>query len=87
MIDVCVREHHGVNGRGMNGECGPVPLAQLLESLKLSAVDEEPLIVSLEEVLGTGDGACGTEKRQRGHQHTVLVLESRSFRDTTDNPR
>ena len=51
---------------------GPVALAQLLETLKQPAIDQDPTASQVEQVLRPGDGAGGTQKRQRRHRMTIL---------------
>ena len=62
MVEMRVRQHDGIDARRAHRQRLPVPLAQLLESLKQTAVDEHPLAAGLEQVLGAGDGAGGAQE-------------------------
>jgi len=59
MIEVGVSQDDGVDGCRGDGEGVPVPQAQFLEALKQTAVDENPVPVHLEQMLGPGHGADG----------------------------
>ena len=83
MIDVRVREHDGVQRRGMNRERSPVSPPQLLESLELPAIDQDALAIHLEQIFRAGHRARSTEKRQRCHRHTLLECKP----GTLDQPR
>ena len=67
VIDVRVREKHGVERCGMHWKRAPVPPPQRLESLEQAAVDQHSFPIGLEKVFGTGHRSRGAEKRQRGH--------------------
>lgn len=56
----------------MDWKGGPVSSPQLLQSLKLTAIDQNPLAISLEKVLRAGNSPRGPEKRQRRHRNTLL---------------
>ena len=49
----------------------PVALAQLLQALKQSAVDEDAVAVDLEQMFRSGDGARRAEKRQRHAKYST----------------
>ena len=64
MVEVRVGEDDGVDRGGVDRQRLPVALAQLLETLKQPAVDEDAMAVHLEQVLRAGHGAGGAEERQ-----------------------
>src|SRR5690606_19490493 len=69
MIEVRVRQHHGVEGRGTERPGLPVALAQGLAALELSAIDEHLTACRRrQEVLGTGHRLCGAEKGEVGQR-------------------
>ena len=64
VIDVRVREDDGVDGLGRDRQRRPVAKAKFLQPLEQSAVEQDPLAVNFEEVLGAGHGARGSEEGQ-----------------------
>src|SRR5687767_11631906 len=68
MVDVRVGEHHSVQGCRVHGQRTPVAAPQLFESLKLSTINEKPVVIDLEQVLGAGHRPCRTKKREPSHQ-------------------
>jgi len=48
---------------GSTGNGFPVPLAQRLQTLKQSAIDQQPSTVEFQHVLGTGDRPCSAQTR------------------------
>ena len=78
MIEVRVREHHGVDAFRVDRKRRPVPQAQLFQPLKQPAIDEHAVIAKVEQMLRPGDGPCGAEKRQSGHSMTILEVMRRS---------
>ena len=67
VIDVRVRQDDGVDRLGRDRQRRPVALPQLLQALEQSAVEQDALAIDLEQMLGAGHRAGGSEKRQRGH--------------------
>ena len=68
MIEVRMRQDHRMNRRGFNREWAPVALAQGLQPLKETAVNENPLIAGIEQVLRSGHGTGRAEKGQCRHR-------------------
>src|SRR3954452_9727946 len=52
VIDVRVGEDDGVDGVGRDRQRAPIALAQLLETLEQTAIDEDALAVNVDEMLG-----------------------------------
>ena len=67
VVQVGVREHDGIEAAWRDGKLVPVSEAKLFQPLKQPAVEQNPSSIVLEEVFGTGDGACCTKERQFGH--------------------
>ena len=72
VVEVRMREDHGVDPGRIDRQRGPVAQAQLFEPLEEPAVDEHAVIAQVEQVLGAGDGARGAEKCQGCHGMTIL---------------
>jgi hypothetical protein len=64
VIDMRVREDDGVDRLGGDRQRRPVAQAKLLQSLEQSAVEQDPLAVYFEEVLGARDSARSSEEGQ-----------------------
>jgi len=64
MVDMGVREQHGVEPGGISWQALPVTLAQLRLTLKESAIDEEFPVRGFKQKPGACHGACGAQKRQ-----------------------
>ena len=64
VIEMRVRQHHRVDRRGRIGSARPVAQPQLLQPLKQPAIDQDPTAAQIEQMLGAGDRAGGSEKRQ-----------------------
>ena len=62
MIKVGVGEDHSVNAGGLDRQRIPILLAELLQTLKETAVDEDTVAVGLQQMLGTGDAASADRK-------------------------
>ena len=75
VIEVRVREDNGIDPRRIDGKRPPVAIAQLLEPLEQAAVDQDAAIAEVEQMLGTGDGASGSEERQRWRHGSALYSE------------
>ena len=67
VVHVRVGQDHGVDGGRVDGQRVPVAPPQLLEPLEQPAVDEHAPVAGLDQVLGAGDGAGGTEEGQLRH--------------------
>jgi hypothetical protein len=68
-----VREDHRIDGVCGNRQRLPIPLAQLLQTLKQTAVDEYPVASCVEEMLGASDGAGGAQECQRRHRQRLYL--------------
>lgn len=66
VVCVGVGEDHHLDGGRVDGELGPVELAQRLLALEHAGVDDDAPAAGLEQVLGSGDGARGTQELE-GH--------------------
>src|SRR5260221_14779783 len=64
VVEMGVREDDGIDTRGVDGKCGPVAESEILQSLKQAAVHKNPMVAKIEQVLGSGHRAGGTEERQ-----------------------
>ena len=71
MVKMRVGQHDRRDRRRVDGQRLPVALAQLFQSLEQTAVDEDPVSVDLQQVLGAGDGSGRAEERQRRHFFTL----------------
>ena len=60
----------------MDGKRSPVAAAELLEPLKLTAINEHALSIDLQQVFGSGHGPSGAEERQSSHKETTSLLLS-----------
>jgi hypothetical protein len=67
VIEVRMCQHHRVNGCGVDWRIGPVPLAQRLQALEQTAVDDQPRPLNIQQVLGAGHGLCCAEKGESRH--------------------
>jgi hypothetical protein len=80
VIEVRMCQHHGVNGCGVDWRIGPVPLAQRLQALKQTAVDEQRRPFDLQQVLGPGNGLRCAEKGESRHAVTIVDANGRDSR-------
>jgi hypothetical protein len=71
VIEMRVRQDHRMNGRWRHLELRPVPLAERLQTLEESAIDENARAFVLEEVLRPGDRSGRTQKRETQHLVTI----------------
>jgi hypothetical protein len=62
VVEVCVRQDHGVELGRIEGEVFPVHRAQVLVALEQSAVDEQPLLFMSHLGFRSGDGAGGAKE-------------------------
>jgi hypothetical protein len=67
VVQMRVREHDCVEAFGRYRKLVPISETQLFEPLEQPAVEQDPLAVVFEEVLGPCDGACGTKKCEFRH--------------------
>src|SRR5574338_742556 len=65
VIEVGVRENDRVDLIRRDRELGPVALAQQLEALEQTAIDENPMAACVDQMLRSGDGARGAEELER----------------------
>jgi hypothetical protein len=64
MIQMRVRERDGVNVRRPDGQRVPVAFAKFLQALEKAAVNEQLPAADVEQMLGTCDRTCRSEKSQ-----------------------
>ena len=62
VIEMGMRDDHRVDRGRIDGELGPVQLAQLLLTLEQAAVDQDPGLGGLDQELGAGHRAGGTKE-------------------------
>jgi len=65
-----MRQHDRLDAGRIDRQRFPVALPQVLQTLKQSTIDQDPMTVDLQQMLGSGDGPCGAEKGQRRHLFT-----------------
>src|SRR5574338_765686 len=65
VIEMGVRENDRVDLVRCNRELGPIALAQQLEALEQTAIDENPMAACVDQMLRSGDGAGGAEELER----------------------
>lgn len=67
VVQVGMGDDHGVDGRGVARQLGPVAAAQVRETLEEAAVEEDPGVIALDEESTAGDGPdAAQEAQQRG---------------------
>ena len=64
VIEMGMRQHHGVEARRVNGKGRPVALPQFLEPLKQAAIHEDAAAAQIDQMLRAGDRAGRSQKRQ-----------------------
>lgn len=64
MVNVCVRQHDGIDRPWINRRRIPIPEPQLLQPLEKTAINQDPLSRRLEQKLRSGDCLCRTKERQ-----------------------
>ena len=64
VIEVGMRQYHGIDARGVDGKRRPVPLPQLLEPLKQPAVHEDAMASEIDQMLRAGDRTRRSQKRK-----------------------
>jgi hypothetical protein len=75
VIEVRVRQNDGIDSRRVDRKRPPIPIPQLLETLKETAVDQNSAIIHVEQMLRAGDGTGGPKKRQRRRHEPALYSE------------
>src|SRR5207237_930471 len=65
VIEVRVRQHDDVERGRLDGQRRPVALAEFLDALEQTAVDQDTAAVELEQMLRSGHGARRTKESQR----------------------
>src|SRR5688572_25470597 len=70
-----VRQDDGVDPRRIDRKRRPVAIPQLFETLEEAAVDENPTVIDVEQMLGAGDGTGGSKKRERWRHGSALYSE------------
>lgn len=78
MIQVPVADDHRVERGGVDGEIGPVPLAQLAPTLEKSAIQENPGIAVLQEKLASGHAVDRSEGEKGRSRHGAQYVEHRA---------
>ena len=72
-------QHHRIDVRRVGWQGAPVAQAQLFVTLKQPAIDQQPLLVVLYQVLGAGNGVGSAEESDGGahaaHVHGIGWLE------------
>ena len=72
MIEVRVRQDDRVDLGRRNRQGLPVPLAQFLQALKKTAVDQYPMLTGIKKVFGAGDCARGAQESESRHRERTL---------------
>ena len=73
VIEMRVRQDDRLDRVSANGQRLPVALAQVLQSLKQPAIDEDAVTVHFEEMFRSSHRAGRTQERQR-HQFTISQI-------------
>ena len=74
VVEVRVRQDDRRDRLGFNGKRVPVALAEILQALEQSAIDEHTGSPVLEEVLGAGHRTGGSKKGQSSHTRDNISL-------------
>ena len=75
-------QHDGIDPRRINRERRPIAGAQLLGSLKKSAVHQHSMLSEIEKMFRAGHGAGGSKECECGHRMTILDgMKSAVFAD------
>ena len=80
LLTARLREDDRVNPRRVDGKRRPVAKPQFLQSLEETAIDENPMIAEIEQMLRSSDRASGAEKRQ-GRCHEGALYSGGQNRD------
>src|SRR3569832_2205912 len=78
VIDVCMCQHHRVEGIDVERQRLPVAQSQLLEALKEPAVDQNSVLTGVQQLLGAGDCACRAQERELRHGVSSVIASARS---------
>ena len=62
VIYVCVSDDYRIDRRGVEWWFLPIPIAQVVATLKQSAIDEHPGVLSFNQVLRSGNSSGCTPK-------------------------
>ena len=76
MVEMRVRQDHGVDARRLDREGIPVAQAELLQPLEQTAIDEDPPSGRLDQVAGARDRAGAAEEGEMG-MHVPKFLRGR----------
>ena len=74
MVDVTVREHDRIDRVGRHGEVVPIPLAQMLLTLKQSAIDQHAGAAHIEQMTRTRHHTRRAKKSDAGSIVGSVVL-------------
>jgi hypothetical protein len=78
VIEVRVSEDNGIERRGRDRKRLPVARAQFLQALEQTAVEQHAPAIVLDQILGPGDRARGTEEGQLSHSTTISARQVNS---------
>ena len=76
MVQVGVGQNDSVNRPGIERKWRPIPQPELLEPLEEPAVDEHPVPLEFEKVLGPGDRLSRTKESERSDVEAHIVIRS-----------
>ena len=62
VVYMSVRDDYGIDRRGVEWWFLPITIAQVVATLKQSAIDEHPGVLSFNQVLRSGNGSRCTPK-------------------------
>src|SRR5271170_7378061 len=93
MVQMGMRQDHVINRLRINRERFKVSLAELLRTLKNSAIHEQPLAGYLDKIFRSRYCACRAKKRELCHRPAILndtrpplVFERKARRRAESNP-
>jgi len=90
VIEVSVGQHAPVDRRRLFRQRIPVPQPQLLETLKQSAIHQQPLAFRFDQILRSRYGPGRAKKSEFGHRADILMevfgsrVERRKMNNTED---
>jgi hypothetical protein len=73
VIEVRMGQDDNIDPRRIDRERPPITIPQLFETLEETAVDQNSTVTEVEQMLGAGDSAGGSEKRQRWRHGCAIV--------------
>ena len=84
VVEMGVRQHHGIEAARLDGERLPVAQPQLLQALEETAVDQHARARRLDQEAASGDGSDRAEEAQRGsaRRHRVALEHVGARRET-----